>query len=191
MRRITGKGEPLLPRILVAGVGNIFLGDDAFGVHVAQELLLRGPRDGVRIADFGIRGLDLAYALLDGCQAAILIDAVPRGHVPGTLFLIEPEMPEAMEDGTAPPLMEGQSMNPESILRLVSAMGGTVGRVMLVGCEPSPLDPECDVPMQLSPAVQAAVVPAIEMVESLIVKLFNQPSPREIQHAMAQTELND
>jgi hydrogenase maturation protease len=178
------------PRILVAGIGNIFLADDAFGVIVAQRLLLRAPRDGVRIADFGIRGLDLVYALLDGCEAAILIDAVPRGHAPGTLFLIEPEIPDLSGENSSRPSMEGHSMDPENVLRLVAAMGGTVGRVLLVACEPSPIDPEQDLPMQLSPPVEAAIEPAVEMVESLISKLLDKPSTLEVQHASAQIESN-
>src|ERR1700758_4827464 len=82
------------PRILVAGVGNIFLGDDAFGVEVVQRLARRALPDGVRVVDFGIRGLDLVYALLDGYETVVLVDAAPRGGSPGTLYVLEPE-PEA------------------------------------------------------------------------------------------------
>src|SRR2546428_8240900 len=94
------------PRLLVAGVGNIFLGDDAFGVEVAQRLLRRPQPEGVRVVDFGIRGLDLTYALLDGCDVAVLIDAVPRGQPPGTLYVIEPD-PVAPAQGSAASLAAG------------------------------------------------------------------------------------
>ena len=77
-------------RILIAGIGNIFLGDDAFGVEVARRLVRRRLPDGVRVVDFGIRGLDLTYALLDGYEAVILVDAAPRGGPPGTLYVLEP-----------------------------------------------------------------------------------------------------
>src|SRR3954452_5244184 len=86
------------PRVLVAGLGNIFLGDDAFGVEVVQRLARRPQPDGVRLVDFGIRGLDLTYALLDSCDAVVLVDATPRGGLPGTLYVIEPQV-----EGSASP----------------------------------------------------------------------------------------
>src|ERR1700736_5676334 len=79
------------PRILIACVGNIFLGDDAFGVEVARRLAYHPLPPGVRVIDFGIRGLDLTYALLDGCEGPILVDAAPRGEAPGTLSVIQPD----------------------------------------------------------------------------------------------------
>jgi hydrogenase maturation protease len=170
------------PRILVAGIGNIFLGDDAFGVHVAQRLLRRQWPVDVRIVDFGIRGLDLAYALLDGCEFAILIDAVPRGEAPGTLYLIEPQLPDDSDPAAGPELIEAHSMDPVKVLRLVRAMGGKPGRVLLVGCEPTPLEAEPDM-MKLSPAVQQAIEPATRMVESLIAQLTSESSTTEVQHA--------
>src|SRR5881227_271903 len=99
-------------RVLVAGVGNIFLGDDAFGVEVAQRLLRRGLPDAVRVVDFGIRGLDLTYALLDGYEAVILVDAAPRGGPPGTLYVLEPER------GGAPDVaaIETHGMDPVKVL---------------------------------------------------------------------------
>jgi hydrogenase maturation protease len=157
------------PRILVAGIGNIFLGDDAFGVEVAQQLLRRGLPDAVRVVDFGIRGLDLAYALLDGYEAVILMDALPRGGDPGTLYLIEPEQ-EAPEPGTGPPI-EAHSLDPVKVLRLVAALGGRVERLLVVGCEPAPLDPD-EMQDGLSEPVRAAVDGAVSLVESLVGRLL-------------------
>ena len=114
--------SPSPPRILVAGIGNIFLGDDAFGVHVTQRLLQqqRPWPDNVRIRDFGIRGLDLVYALLDGCDVAIFIDAVPRGEKPGTLFVIEPDLSVLAADVA----IEAHSMDPVKVLNSARSMGG-------------------------------------------------------------------
>src|SRR5439155_18140778 len=125
------------PRILVAGVGNIFLGDDAFGVEVAQRLARRALPDGVRVVDFGIRGLDLTYALLDGYAVVILVDALPRGGPPGTLYVLEvTDEPPPAED--AGPLIETHNMDPVKVLRLAAAMGARVERLLVVGCEPVP-----------------------------------------------------
>ena len=108
------------PRVLVAGVGNIFLGDDAFGVEVVQRLARRPLPDGVRVVDFGIRGFDLTYALLDGYEAVILVDAAPRGGRPGTLYVIEPEL----DDGGEPPatglMIDPHNLDPARVLRLAS-----------------------------------------------------------------------
>jgi len=158
------------PRILIAGVGNIFLGDDAFGVEVAQRLAQRSLPEEVRVLDFGIRGLDLTYALLDGYDAVILVDAVPRGEPPGTLYVIEPtrdEMPV-----TAGALIETHGMDPVKVLRLVEAMGGKIERLLLVGCEPTPDDAYEDMQSGLSAPVQAAVEEAIRLVESLVARLL-------------------
>ena len=174
-------GVPALPaRVLVAGIGNIFLGDDAFGVEVAQRLLQREWPEGVRVVDFGIRGIDLTYALLDGWDAAILIDAAPRGFAPGTVYTIEPGPADAPADIAAPlgmPLIEAHNLDPARVLRLVASMGGRVGRLVLVACEPTPLDdPEQDFQASLSPPVRAAVDPAVAMVERLIAQ-FLQTEP--------------
>src|SRR5580658_7894461 len=128
-------------RILVACIGNIFLGDDAFGVYVAQRLMECQFPSSVKIVDFGIRGIDLVYALLKNWDAAILVDAAPRGKKPGTLYIIEPEMPDLPDTGPQENLMEGHSMDPVKVLQMVREMGGTLGRILLVGCEPTPIDP--------------------------------------------------
>src|SRR5947209_17090655 len=124
------------PRILVACVGNIFLGDDAFGVEVARRLARRQPPE-VRVVDFGIRGFDLTYALLEDYEAVVLVDAVPRGGPPGTLYVLEPDTAEPAD---APATVETHDMDPMKVLRLVRAMGGRVRRLVVVGCEPAPAD---------------------------------------------------
>jgi hydrogenase maturation protease len=154
------------PRVLVAGVGNIFLGDDAFGVEVAQRLLLRPLPPEVRVVDFGTRGLDLTYALLDGYEAVILVDAAPRGGAPGTLYVVEPE--RGAPPDAAGPLVEAHGMNPEKVLRLAAAMGGQVGRLLLVACEPTPLDEADEMQTGLSEPIRAAVDEAVVLIESLV-----------------------
>jgi len=154
-------------RILVAGIGNIFLGDDAFGVEVAQRMLGRPQPEGVRVVDFGIRGLDLAYALLDDYDTAILVDALPRGESPGTVYLMEPHIPGAAEPISAG-LVDAHGMTPLRVLQMVHALGGQPKRVLVVGCEPATLGDELEGAMGLSIPVEAAVGVAISMVESLI-----------------------
>jgi hydrogenase maturation protease len=163
--------------ILVACIGNIFLGDDGFGVEVARRLAARPLPADVVVRDFGIRGFDLAYALLDHQGLAILVDACPRGGTPGTLYLIEPADTEPNNDGahaTEPVgLPETHSMNPMRVLEMVRAMRGSAERgsahrILLVGCEPADFGPENEGRMGLSDPVQAAVDPAIAMIERLI-----------------------
>jgi len=155
------------PTILVAGIGNIFLGDDAFGVEVVHRLARRQLPPRVRVVDFGIRGLDLVYALMDDYEAIILVDAVPRGERPGTLYTIEPDLgvPDAAEPGEN--TMEPHAMDPMKVLALAKAMGGTPKRLLLVGCEPSPML-EDEERMGLSEPVEKALEPAIKIIEKLI-----------------------
>jgi hydrogenase maturation protease len=171
------------PDILVAGIGNIFLGDDAFGSEVARRLLQRPQPSGVRIVDFGIRGLDLVYALLDGCDTAILIDAAPRPNdPPGTLYLLEPQFENAFESS---PALDTHSMDPVKVLRTAFAMGARPRRVLVVGCQPSASlaaeDEPCDdMSMEMSPAVTASIEPAILMIESLLRDLTTNPASESI-----------
>jgi hydrogenase maturation protease len=168
------QGQPTTrPRILVAGIGNIFLGDDAFGSEVARRLAVRELPDEVRVVDFGIRGFDLAYALLDGYEVTIFVDATPRGEAPGTLYTIEPDLGELDGlDGEAA-LVETHGMNPLKVLSMVKSMGGKFGRILLVGCEPAPLESE-EGHMGLSEPVEAAVEEAVGLVESLVVKVLEE-----------------
>jgi hydrogenase maturation protease len=154
--------------VLVAGIGNIFLGDDAFGVEVVRRLSSRTLPDSVRVVDFGIRGFDLAYALLDGYDVTILVDATPRGGVPGTLYTLEPDL-RALHTLEAPELMiETHGMHPMRVLGLVKAMGGQLQRIVVVGCEPASLGPEEGL-MGLSQPVHAAVDVGVGLIESLVM----------------------
>ena len=155
------------PRVLVAGIGNIFLGDDAFGSEVARGLQQRSWPEQVRVEDFGIRGFDLAFALLEGHELTILIDAVPRAGTPGTLYQIEPDLEALDELNEAEMAIETHDMNPLKVLAMVKSMGGVCKRTVLIGCEPAPLTSE-DGQMGLSPAVEAAIPEAIRMVKELI-----------------------
>jgi hydrogenase maturation protease len=123
-------------RMLVAGVGNIFLGDDGFGVEVAKRLAAAALPGWVRVADFGIRGLHLAYELLDhGYETTILVDATPRGGEPRTVYLIEPDLDAHSTEGHSSP--DAHAMTPAAVFALLRAIGGPPGRVLIVGCEAS------------------------------------------------------
>jgi hydrogenase maturation protease len=157
-------------RVLIAGIGNIFLGDDAFGCEVIQRMLKRPVPQGVRVIDFGIRGLDLAYSLLQQYETVILVDAVPRGEAPGTLYVIEPDVSSLLaQDGTSE-MIDAHTMHPGKVLRLAVSMGARLGRILLVGCEPTPFDPELDMQMELSKPVLAALDEAIRMVDERVTQ---------------------
>jgi hydrogenase maturation protease len=164
------------PTVLIAGIGNIFLGDDAFGVEVVRRLADLQLPESVRVADFGIRGFDLAYALEDGYETIILVDASPRGEAPGTLYVIEPDL-KALDDSEAPQaVVEAHAMNPMNVLRMARAMNIEVKNVLLVGCEPETLGGE-EGQMGLSAAVEAAVDHAVKLVESMVNKILNGDRP--------------
>jgi hydrogenase maturation protease len=157
----------LSSRILIAGIGNIFLGDDAFGVEVARILGTRSLPKEVVVKDFGIRSFDLAYALLDPWDAVILVDAVPRSEAPGTLYTIEVDLNEL---GEAQNSLDAHSMNPVKVLQLAQFTGEVTTRVYVVGCEPEDFGGE-EGRLGLSAAVQAAVEPGVLMVEMLARRL--------------------
>jgi hydrogenase maturation protease len=158
------RAEPT--RVLVAGVGNIFLGDDGFGVEVACRMAARALPAGVRAVDFGIRSLHLAYELLDHPGVTtILVDAMPRGGVPGSVYVVEPD-PAA----DAPvPAADAHGVTPDGVLALVRALGGMPGRVVVVGCEPA----DCDERIGLSEPVAAAVDAAVDRVLSVVADELN------------------
>jgi len=160
--------DAMAARILVAGIGNIFLGDDAFGVEVVRSLAADAATEGVRVVDFGIRGFDLAYALMDGYDAAILIDTLARGDAPGTLAVIIPDL-AALPDADARAIAM-HSIDPLTVLMLVRTLGGQLPPVTIVGCEPLTFGPE-EGQMGLSEPVQAAVEGAARIVRSLVEQL--------------------
>jgi hydrogenase maturation protease len=183
---LTGPDEPVdvastsasAPAILVAGIGNIFLGDDGFGVEVAQRLSQRSFPEGVRVVDFGIRGLDLAYALTDGPQTTILIDACPRGAAPGTLYVVEPDLTLLNSPNRSQAAVDAHAMNPMNVLCMAKSIGAPLQRILLVGCEPATLGPE-EGQMGLSEMVQDAVERAITLTESLVTRILNGEWPLE------------
>ena len=153
--------------VLVAGIGNTFLGDDGFGVEVARRLLQQNPPEGVRVVDFGIASFDLAFALLEAASLTILVDACQRGGPPGALYTIDPgpENLERMEQRS----VDGNRLNLVQVLRMAKAMGAHFGRILLVGCEPAMFEREEEGLTELSPAVAAAVDRAIEIIRLRII----------------------
>jgi len=152
-------------RVLIAGIGNIFLGDDAFGSEAARRLMREPWPENVRVADFGIRCFDLTFALLDGYDTVILLDATQRGGPPGTLYTIEPVLGEG-ESGEP----ETHGMNPMRVLAMAKSMGAAWKRLLVVGCEPDPqsVDPEGEGALGLSEAVRPALETTVEVVRRLI-----------------------
>lgn len=160
------------PTVLIAGIGNIFLGDDAFGVEVARSLLKRKLPENVEVRDFGIRGFDLAYALLDSWDTVILVDALARGEVPGTLYTMEPDLVDLGNAVSPDMAMNPHGMDPVRVLHSAASMGAIVARVLIVGCEPRDFGDELEGRMGLSAAVQNVVEEASDMVESLVRQPF-------------------
>lgn len=152
------------PRVLVAGIGNVFFGDDGFGSEVASRLVEHRFPESVRVQDFGIRGVHLAYELLDGCDALVLVDAVPMGESPGTVALIEAEVPAPGDVVESETPLDAHTMNPDVVLQTLAKLGGYVEHVVVVGCEPERIEPS----MGLSPAVEAAVDPTVDRVAALV-----------------------
>lgn len=165
------------PSILIAGIGNIFLGDDAFGVEVVRRMAQRVLPNGVRVIDFGIRGFDLTYALIDGPDVTILLDACPRGGSAGDLYVIEPDL-VSPDDRDAPATVDAHGMNPMSVIRAAQAMGGPLKRILLLGCEPGTFGPE-EGQMGLSEAVACAVERSIPLLESIIKRVLDGEGPLE------------
>ena len=167
--------------ILVAGIGNIFHGDDGFGVEVAQRMERRELPPEVKVTDFGIRGLDLIYALAGNYRAVILVDAAQTGEAPGTLSIIEPE-----PDGDAaanPAALSGHNLDPATILRLLPLAGAGTRRVLLVACEPLDLGGEYGA-IGLSAPVAAAVEPAITTIEQIVRDILAEERPDAAPHAV-------
>jgi hydrogenase maturation protease len=154
-------------RVLVAGIGNVFMADDGFGVAVAERLAERKLPPGVDVVDFGIRGMDLVYALGEGYDVAVFVDAVPRGEEPGTLFVIEPDLREGEV------AIDFHGMDPVKVIALARELGEVPERVLVVGCEPKVRmnGDEEEIVGELSEPVLAAVDGAVELVEDLLGEL--------------------
>ena len=154
-----------MPRILVAGVGNIFLGDDGFGPEVIRHVA--ELPDGVRVVDYGIRGMHLAYDLLDAWDALVLVDAVPdRGH-PGKIRVFEAD-PESRD---APVGLDAHGMDPAAVFASLRALGGTPPRTIVVGCEVADIGDG----IGLSAPVRAAIPDAVRAVETAVGMVVGQP----------------
>ncbi len=158
-------------KILIAGIGNIFLSDDGFGVEVVKHIDATSLPHGVTIADFGIRGVHLAYELLDGYDALVLIDAMPLGEPPGTLVVFEPDV-ESVEATN----VDAHSMSPAVVLGLLAGLGGRVPRVVIVGCQPLTVEEG----LGLSEPVSSAVTPATGTVRRVLVDILST-APKELQ----------
>lgn len=156
-------------RLLIGGIGNIFLGDDAFGVEVVRRLANQKFPPGVQLVDFGIRGIDLTYALLEHYEHAILIDAAPRGGTPGTLYVIEPDLCELDTSGDQAPTLEMHNLDPLRVMRLVKYLGGHLQGVTVVGCEPTTREGE-EMEFGLSAPVAAAIERAVALVQRLVAE---------------------
>jgi hydrogenase maturation protease len=155
-------------QILVAGVGNAWLRDDGFGGEVAKLLAERQLPDGVAVMDFGAGGLDLAYEVMRGYDALIMIDSSRQGEAPGTLYVMEPDEADvdgSIEDGQ---LLNPHAMDPQTVLRFVKYVGGWPGRVLVIACEPETVE---DVGLGLSAVVSEAVGRAAELVLETIREL--------------------
>ena len=149
-------------KVLIACVGNIFLGDDGFGVEVARSLSKRELPESVSVKDYGIRGFDLAYALLDPWDLVIIVDALARGEAPGTLYVIEPEL-----NGPASAALNPHGMDPVRVLSLAGSMGTISAQILVVGCEPHDFGDELEGRMGLSSAIQGVVEAASDMILDL------------------------
>ncbi|MGI5141928.1 MULTISPECIES: hydrogenase maturation protease [unclassified Streptomyces] len=153
-------------RVLVAGIGNIFLGDDGFGVETVRALAARDLPDAVEVVDIGVRGVHLAYQVLDGYGTLILVDATERGGEPGTLYVIEHD--GAGQDAEGVPL-DGHRMTPDAVLALLGTLCAGTGarpprRTLVVGCEPASVEER----IGLSAPVSAAVPQAVRLIEELL-----------------------
>jgi hydrogenase maturation protease len=163
-------------KMLVAGVGNIFFSDDAFGCEVVRRLAKEDLPEGVVVADFGIKGVHLAYELLEGYDTVVIVDAAPCGGKPGDLYLIEPKLEEIAESPLVQAASEGESalvdahgLEPDAIFRMLKALGGNVGRALVVGCEPENIEDG----LGLSATVEAAVEPAVRRLVDIIHRVHD------------------
>ena len=160
-------------KVLVAGVGNIFLGDDGFGVEVAQRLLGHVLPAGTKLVDVGIRGLHLAYELLDGYDLLVLVDALPLDEEPGTVVVFEPDRDQLPAGG-----LDAHGMDPQAVLATLAGLGGEVGRVLVVGCQPAELGERIGLSAPVDAAVDEAVRTVLRLVDPYAVTPSTTPSSR-------------
>ena len=152
--------------VLVAGVGNIFLRDDGFGVEVIKQLMAHPVPEGAKVVDFGIRGVHLAYELMDGYDALVLVDAAPHGQVPGTVSLLEPNFETLPESPASGGLLDAHGMEPTSVFSLLQSLGETPAKTLIVACQPA----DTDDGIGLSDPVAAAVEPAVELIRTVLAE---------------------
>jgi len=157
------------PRILVAGIGNMFLADDGFGVELAHRLADVAFPDGVDVADYGISGMHLAYDLMTGYDTTILLDATQRGEAPGTVTVLEldTDRPVSAQVGgpVAPPsAVDAHGMQPDAVLELLAMLGGKPGRMLLVGCEPAEITDRIGLSVPVAAALDGAARAVVELV---------------------------
>jgi len=160
-------------RLLIAGVGNIFLGDDGFGVEVARRLAEAGLPDWVHAVDYGIRGMHLAYDLANGYDALILVDATSRGGAPGTIYVIEPDLTavmahtatgEAAADQASYPLFNAHGMQPDVVFSMLGLLDAGAREVLVVGCEPASVEYGIGLSAPVADAVDEAVRVVLDLV---------------------------
>jgi hydrogenase maturation protease len=156
---------------LIAGVGNIFFGDDGFGVEVARRLAGSTLPADTRVADYGIRGVHLAYDLLGPIDRLVIVDCVPRGGEPGTLYLIEPELEDLEAATSTIELDDAHGMQLPAVFASVRTLGGRLPQIRIVGCEPADTSPH----IGLSPAIEGALAGALELIRDVIAR----PPPTE------------
>ncbi|MFD1659230.1 hydrogenase maturation protease [Streptomyces caeni] len=164
---LASEGVPAGGRVLVAGIGNVFLGDDGFGVETVRALKGRHLPPGVEVADIGVRGVHLAYQVLDGYDTLVLVDATARGGDPGMLYVIEHDGPGGNDPHGAP--LDGHRMTPDAVLALLGTLSAGTGgrpprRTLVVGCEPAAVEEG----VGLSPAVADAVPKAVRLIEEML-----------------------
>jgi hydrogenase maturation protease len=156
--------------VLVAGVGNIFLGDDAWGVEVVRRLLEQELPEAVHVEDYGIRGVHLAYEILSGYDTVILVDASSHDEEPGTVFVMEidPQATAATSADFGEPgagVMDAHRMDPATVVALVASLGGEIGRLLLVGCEPESIEEGAELSETVLAAVQQGVLTVRQLIE--------------------------
>ncbi|WP_094287519.1 hydrogenase maturation protease [Mycobacterium lehmannii] len=158
-------------RILVAGIGNIFLGDDGFGPEVIRQLPPRLASERVQLVDYGIRGLHLAYDLLDECDALVLVDAIPSEISPGTVHVFEADH----DSLTSTSGLDAHAMDPAAVFATLDALGGTPPHTVVIGCEVGSVEEG----IGLSDAVTAAVPHAVRAVQDVVAELLTCCAVRE------------